>query len=90
MKIRYFISKVFILNNSEYGIIRQWQEDFYDMDAYQIDLENPDFTKLTASYGIDAVQINTLSDLEYFLKKDLKGPLIVEVMVDRENIPLPN
>lgn len=81
---------VFILNNSEYGIIRQWQEDFYDMDAYQIDLENPDFTKLTASYGIDAVQINTLSDLEYFLKKDLKGPLIVEVMVDRENIPLPN
>ena len=81
---------VFILNNSEYGIIRQWQEDFYDMDAYQTDLANPDFLKLASSYGIDAVQIDTLKDLEYLLKKDLKGPLVVEVKVDKENIPLPD
>ncbi len=80
---------VFILNNSEYGIIRQWQEDFYDMDAYQTDLVNPDFLKLAASYGIDAVKIDKLKDLEYFLKKDLKGPLLVEIKVDKENIPLP-
>lgn len=80
---------VFILNNSEYGIIRQWQEDFYEMDAYQIELANPDFTKLAASYGIDSVQINTLSDLEFLLEKDLKGPILVEVKVDSENIPLP-
>ena len=80
---------VFILNNSEYGIIRQWQEDFYEMDAYQIELSNPDFTKLAASYGIDSVQINTLSDLEFLLEKDLKGPILVEVKVDSENIPLP-
>lgn len=81
---------VFILNNSEYGIIRQWQENFYDMDAYQTDLANPDFLKLASSYGIDTVQIDTLKDLEYFLEKDLKGPLVVEVKVDKENIPLPN
>ena len=81
---------VFILNNSEYGIIRQWQEDFYDMGAYQTDLDNPDFIKVAAAYGIDAVQINTLKDLEYLLEKDLKGPLIVEIKVDKENIPLPN
>ena len=80
---------VFILNNSEYGIIRQWQEDFYEMDAYQIELSNPDFTKLAASYGIDSVQIKTLSDLEFLLEKDLKGPILVEVKVDSENIPLP-
>ncbi|WP_407416184.1 thiamine pyrophosphate-binding protein [Methanobrevibacter sp.] len=81
---------VFILNNSEYGIIRQWQEDFYDMEHYQTDLANPDFVKLAAAYGIDAVQVNTLEDLEYLLKKDLKGPLVVEINVDKENIPLPN
>jgi len=80
---------VFILNNSEYGIIRQWEEQFYDMDPYQVSLENPDFLKLAASYGIDAVRINTLFDLEYFLEKDLTGPLIVEVNVDSEDIPLP-
>lgn len=80
---------VFIINNSEYGIIRQWQEDFYDMDAYQTDLINPNFLKLSSSYGIDAVQISTLSDLEYLLKNDLNGPLVVEIKADKENIPLP-
>lgn len=81
---------IFIVNNSEYGIIRQWQEDFYAMEAYQTDLANPDFLKLSASYGIDAVQIKTLADLEYLLEKDLKGPLLVEIKTDKENIPLPN
>ena len=59
------------------------------MGAYQTDLVNPDFLKLAASYGIDAVKIDKLKDLEYFLKKDLKGPLLVEIKVDKENIPLP-
>ena len=38
---------------------------------------------------VDAVKIDKLKDLEYFLKKDLKGPLLVEIKVDKENIPLP-
>ena len=59
------------------------------MNSYQIKLNNPDFIKLAASYDIDAVQISNLSDLEYFLEKDLKGPLVVEIKVDSENIPLP-
>ena len=80
---------VFILNNSEFGIIRQWQEDFYDMQAYQIKLNNPDFVKLSSSYGIDAVRVDNLSDLEYLLESDLKGPLVVEVICRSENIPLP-
>ena len=81
---------IFILNNSELGIIRQWQEDFYGMNSYQTDLANPDFLRLAASYGIDAVQIDNLCDLEDFLKNDLKGPLVVEIKVDKENIPLPH
>ncbi len=80
---------VFILNNSEFGIIRQWQEDFYDMKSYQVKLENPDFVKLAASYGIDAIRTDNLEDLELILDKDLKGPLVVEVVVESENIPLP-
>ena len=80
---------VFILNNSEYGIIRQWEEDIYGMDAYQTDLANPDFMKLSSAYGIDAVRVTNLDDLEFLLKKDLTGPLVVEIMVDKENIPLP-
>ncbi len=80
---------VFILNNNEYGIIRQWQEEFYDMTPYQTQLHNPDFVKLASSYSIDAVCVDNLSDLEYLLENDLKGPLVVEVVVRSENIPLP-
>jgi len=80
---------VFILNNSEFGIIRQWQEQFYDMKPYQIALENPDFVKLASSYSIDGVRVDNLFDLEYLLESDLKGPLVVEVVCRSENIPLP-
>lgn len=80
---------VFILNNSEFGIIRQWEESFYEMEPYQVMLKNPDFVKLAASYGIDAVRAENLDDLKMLFKKDLSGPLVVEVMVESEDIPLP-
>ena len=80
---------IFILNNSEFAIIRQWEEDFYDMNPYQVKLNNPDFIKLASSYGIDAIKVDSLDDLEFILDKDLKGPLVVEVIVESENIPLP-
>lgn len=80
---------VFIIDNSEFGIIRQWQVDFYDMESYQVRLNNPDFVKLAASYGIDAIRVDNLDDLELILDNDLSGPLVVDVVVESENIPLP-
>ena len=80
---------IFILNNSEFGIIRQWEESFYDMKPYQVKLNNPDFIKLASSYGIDGVRVDNLDDLNYLLDKDLSGPLVVEVVVESEDIPLP-
>ena len=80
---------IFILNNNELGIIRQWQEDFYDMEPYQVKLNNPDFLKLAESYGINSVKVENLSDLELFLSYNINGPLIVEIIVESENIPLP-
>ena len=80
---------IFILNNSEFAIIRQWEEMFYDMQPYQVSLKNPDFTKLTSAYGIDAVRVDKIEDLELILEKDLRGPIVVEVIVESENVPLP-
>lgn len=80
---------IFILNNSEFGIIRQWQEEFYDMDPYQIKLNNPNFMKLAAAYGIDCACVDNLDDLKLLLEKNLNGPFVVEVVVESENIPLP-
>lgn len=80
---------IFIINNSEFGIIRQWEESFYDMEPYQVKLANPDFVRLAASYGIDAVRTECLDDLEMILSRELIGPLVVEVVVESEDIPLP-
>jgi acetolactate synthase-1/2/3 large subunit len=59
------------------------------MEHYQVKLNNPDFVKLSSSYGIDAVRVDNLKDLELLLSKDLVGPLVVEVTVESEDIPLP-
>lgn len=80
---------VFILNNSEFAIIKQWEEDFYGMEPYQVSLKNPDFVKLASSYGIDAIRVDCLEDLELILEKDLSGPLMVDVRVLSEKVPLP-
>ncbi|WP_296878506.1 thiamine pyrophosphate-binding protein [uncultured Methanobrevibacter sp.] len=80
---------VFILNNSEFGIIRQWEESLYGMNPYQVNLQNPDFVKLAASYGIDGVRVDNLDDLRLLLENNLVGPIIVEVVVDSEDVPLP-
>ena len=81
---------VFIINNSEFGIIRQWEESFYGMEPYQVKLENPDFVNLASSYGIDAVRADNLDDLEMILDKELEGPLVIEVIAESEDIPLPD
>ena len=59
------------------------------MQPYQVSLNNPDFVKLASSYGIDAIRVDCLEDLELVLDKKLTGPLLVEVVVESENIPLP-
>lgn len=82
---------IFILNNNEYGIIRQYEERVYDMKPYATELINPDFVELAESYGIKSVKIQSKKELEMFLdeNKDTKFPYVVEIVVGRELIPKP-
>lgn len=82
---------IFVLNNSEYGVIRQSQEKKYGMEAYQTELLNPDFVELAKSYGVGAQRVETKIGLEKVIKeqKDSKNPYVVEIVVRREDIPLP-
>lgn len=57
--------KVIILNNHYLGMIRQWQELFFDDHQSGSDLEgNPDFAMLARAYGAAAININSAEDLE--------------------------
>jgi acetolactate synthase-1/2/3 large subunit len=82
---------VFIIDNSQLGIIRQWEETVYDMDKYQIDLSNPDFVKLAEAYGIDSMKVESREDLELAIDKAFGSShaFLADVCVCEENIPLP-
>ena len=82
---------IFIIDNSQLGIIRQWEETVYDMGKYQIDLSNPDFVKLANAYGIDSMKVESREDLELAIDKAFNSnhAFLVDVCVCEENIPLP-
>ena len=82
---------VFIIDNSQLGIIRQWEETVYDMGKYQIDLVNPDFVKLAEAYGIDSMKVESGEDLELAIDKAFNSShaFLADVCVCEENIPLP-
>lgn len=81
---------IIILNNSQLGIIRQWQETYYDNLRYDVDLDNPDFIGIANAYGIDCETVSSKEGLKLALN-DLKldKPYLIEVLVDEENIPTP-
>ena len=82
---------IFIIDNSQLGIIRQWEETVYDMGKYQIDLVNPDFVKLADAYGIDSMKVESREDLELAIDKAFNSShaFLADVCVCEENIPLP-
>ncbi|MDR2623424.1 MAG: thiamine pyrophosphate-binding protein [Methanobrevibacter sp.] len=82
---------LFVLNNNQLGIIRQWEECLYNMKPYAVNLENPDFIVISKGYGIEAEKVSNSKELVSAIKKakSLKKPYLIEIMVSRENIPLP-
>ncbi len=82
---------IVLLNNSQLGIIRQWQENYYDNLRYNVDLDNPDFIALAKSYGIDGETVSSKEELKLAIN-DLKlnKHYLIEVLVDEEDVPLPS
>lgn len=79
--------KIFIINNSYLGMVRQWQELFNDRRYSSVDLSyNPDFIKIGEAYGIKSIQLKTKKDLKKHLKKILKSneAVLVECIVEKE------
>jgi acetolactate synthase-1/2/3 large subunit len=73
--------KIVVLNNHYLGMVRQWQELFFENRESGVDLEgNPDFCKLAAAYGIPSVFIKRPADVTKQLEKALAyndGPILI-------------
>lgn len=83
--------KVLILDNKYLGMVRQWQELFFDNRLSGVDLEgNPDFCKLAESYGIKAFRIKRNADVVKVLTKAYEyneGPCVIHAEVAKaENV----
>ncbi|MEK6590570.1 MAG: biosynthetic-type acetolactate synthase large subunit [Nitrospinota bacterium] len=79
--------KVAILNNCFLGMVRQWQELFYDRRYSYTCLEShPDFVKLAEAYGAVGLRAEHPDDVKKVLKEAIKTPkpVLIDFIVDRE------
>lgn len=85
--------KIIIINNRYLGMVRQWQEIFYNNRFSHVDLHEcqPDFIKLAEAYGIKGILISKPQDLETKLAEALKhkGPVVVDVITEEEENVFP-
>lgn len=84
--------KVLIMNNGYLGMVRQWQEMFYDRAYSEVDLSvSPDFVKLAEAYGALGLRAEKPSELAAILEEGLAydGVTIMDIVVTKEENVFP-
>lgn len=84
--------KIAILNNNFLGMVRQWQQLFFDRRYSQTPMELPiDFVKLAEAYGATGLRATRPAEVEGVIRKALEipGPVLIEFQVDREENVMP-
>jgi acetolactate synthase-1/2/3 large subunit len=79
--------KIVILNNHFLGMVRQWQELFFEKRYSFTEILSPDFVKVADAYGIPGSAVHNRSELAGEMKKmfDCDGPYLLEVMIEKED-----
>ena len=82
--------KIVLLDNSQLGMVRQWQELFFEGNFSEVDLyDNPDFVDVARAFGLEAFAIDRREDVSDGIDRLLaaKGPILMHVRIDpRENV----
>jgi acetolactate synthase I/II/III large subunit len=81
--------KIIIMDNGYLGMVRQWQELFHGARYIGTPISGPDFVQLAASYGIPALRIHELAELQPAMERagSTDGPFLLDCKVDRgENV----
>jgi acetolactate synthase-1/2/3 large subunit len=78
--------KIVLLDNEFLGMVRQWQELFFERRYSSVELQNPDFLKIADGFGVPGSKVNNASELESGIKKmlDHDGPYLLHVSVIKE------
>ena len=83
--------KAIILNNNFLGMVRQWQQLFFDRRYSFVELQNPDFITIAKGFGMDGHTCSQREDLHASLDRMLshEGPYLLEVIVEKEENVFP-
>jgi acetolactate synthase-1/2/3 large subunit len=83
--------KILILNNNFLGMVRQWQEMFFEKRYSFTDIVNPDFIAIAKAYSIETGKVTDPMKLDEAIEKMLKhkGPYLLEAVVEREDNVFP-
>ena len=82
---------ILILNNNFLGMVRQWQQLFFDKRYSFTELTNPDFQLISKGYGIPPQKVEARGDLDAAIDQwlDTDGPQLLEVVVEKEENVFP-
>ena len=82
--------KILILDNAQLGMVRQWQELFYEENFSEVDLyDNPDFADVARAFGIEAFTIQSRDEVPGAIDRMLstRGAILCHALIDpRENV----
>jgi acetolactate synthase I/II/III large subunit len=83
--------KIVLLNNNFLGMVRQWQELFFDGRYASTELINPDFQMISKGYYIDSQKVTERGELDAAIQKMVNhdGPYLLEVVVEKEGNVFP-
>ena len=83
--------KIVILNNDFLGMVRQWQQLFFDKRYASTEMLNPDFVRIAEGYFIDAKRVTERKEMTVAVAEMMKSdkPYLLEVCVEKENNVFP-
>jgi acetolactate synthase I/II/III large subunit len=83
--------KIIILNNNYLGMVRQWQDMFFDKRYASTELVNPDFVMISKAFSIPAKKVVLREDLKSSLTEmlDSEGPYLLEIIIEKEGNVFP-
>lgn len=83
--------KIVVLNNEFLGMVRQWQQLFFDKRYASTDMKNPNFCMIAEAYGIENKQVTKREELDATVKRMIASEesFFLEVMVEKEDNVFP-
>ncbi|MCS7172587.1 MAG: biosynthetic-type acetolactate synthase large subunit [Armatimonadetes bacterium] len=79
--------KIYVINNGAHGMVRQWQQLFYNERYSHVFLRNPDFSRVAEAFGAVGIRVETEEQMHGAIQRSLEvqdRPVVVDFIVDPE------